>query len=252
MLALILNTFSERIRSRTFYIVGIIGMIIMLLITTGNGSLTINGRPVTGFEPMVPVALSIIGFVSSLLAVMVSLQTIPNEFGRKTTHLVLIRGIKPWQYMFSLTAGNMLASVFCMLTLYVSLLVFTAAHGEYGLFLPTLFCIAIMSINTMLLSAAVSVLSIKLPVYITGIFGLIIYAAGILRGVLDTLAGTTQGFGRVLAELVLLVIPDLSAVQHQAGNVLTGMPLDTGPLLVSLLQLYIILSLTFFVFRKEV
>jgi ABC-type transport system involved in multi-copper enzyme maturation permease subunit len=252
MLALIRNTFNERIRSKTFYVVGIIGMIIMLLITTGNGNLTINGRKVTGFEQMVPVALSIMGFVSSLLAVMVSLQTIPNEFERKTTHLVLIRGIKPWQYMFSLTAGNMLASVFCMLSLYVSLLIFTAAHGKTGLFLPTFLCVAIMSINTMLLSAAVSVMSIKLPVYITGIFGLIIYVMGILHGVLETLAGTTQGLGRVLADAALFIVPDFSAVQQQASNALTWAPLDPKPLFVSLLQLYIILSLTFVVFRKEV
>ena len=252
MLALIRNTFNERIRSRTFYVVGIIGMVIMLLITTGNGNLTINGKKVTGFEPMVPVALSIIGFVSSLLAVMVSLQTIPNEFERKTTHLVLIRGIKPWQYMFSLTAGNMLASVFCMLSLYVSLLIFTAAHGKIGLFLPTFLCIGIMSINTMLLSAAVSVLSIKLPVYITGIFGLIIYVMGILHGVIDTLAGTTEGFGAVLIKVVMLIVPDFSAVQQQASNALTWIPLDPKPLLLSLLQLYFILALTFVVFRKEV
>ncbi|NLK86096.1 MAG: hypothetical protein GX279_01210 [Clostridiaceae bacterium] len=252
MLALMRNTFNERIRSRTFYVVGIIGMVIMLLITTGNGNLTINGKKVSGFEPMVPVALSIIGFVSSLLAVMVSLQTIPNEFERKTTHLVLIRGIKPWQYMFSLTAGNMLASVFCMLSLYVSLLIFTAAHGKIGLFLPTFLCIAIMSINTMLLSAAVSLLSIKLPVYITGILGLVIYVMGVLHGVLDTLAGTTQGFGRVLADAALFIVPDFSAVQQQASNVLIWMPLDPKPLLVSLLQLYVILSLTFVVFRREV
>jgi ABC-type transport system involved in multi-copper enzyme maturation permease subunit len=252
MLALIQNTFNERIRSRIFYVVGIIGMIIMLLITTGNGNLTINGRKVAGFEPMVPVALSIIGFVSSLLSVMVSLQTIPNEFGRKTTHLVLIRGIKPWQYMFSLTMGNMLSSVFCMLSLYVSLLIFTAAHGKYGLFLPTFLCIAIMSINTMLLSAAVSVLSIKLPVYITGVLGLIIYVAGILHGVLDTFAGTTEGVGTVLADIMLFIVPDFSAVQQQAGNILTNMSLDPKPILVSLLQLYIILSLTFVLFRKEV
>lgn len=252
MLALIRNTFSEKIRGRTFYVVGIIGMIIMLLITTGNGSLTINGRKVAGFERMVPVALSIMGFISSLLAVMVSLQTIPNEFERKTTHLVLIRGIKPWQYMFSLTTGNMLASVFCMLSMYVSLLIFTAAHGKIGLFLPTFLCIAIMSINTMTLSAAVSVLSIKLPVYITGILGLVMYVMGILHGILDTLAGTVQGFGRVLAEAALLIVPDFSAVQQQASNVLTWTPLDPKPLFVSLLQLYIILSLTFVVFRKEV
>jgi membrane associated rhomboid family serine protease len=224
----------------------------MLLITTGKGSLMINGKAVTGFEPMVPVALSIIGFVSSLLAVMVSLQTIPNEFERKTTHLVLIRGINPWQYMFSMTIGNMLASVFCMLSLYLSLLIFTAAHGKFELFVPTFLCIAVMSINTMLLSAAVSVLSIKLPVYITGIIGLIIYVMGILHNALNTLAGTVQGFGAVMTKAALFFIPNFSVVQQQASNILTWTPIDPRPLLVALLQIYIIVSLTFVVFRKEV
>ena len=39
----------------------------MLIITTSEGNLTINGMKVTGFEQMLPVALSITGFVSSLL-----------------------------------------------------------------------------------------------------------------------------------------------------------------------------------------
>lgn len=92
MLALIHNTFRERIRGKTFHVVAFIGMAIMLLVTTGDSNLMINGRKVSGFEQMVPVALSITGFVSGLLAVMVSLRTIPDEFERKTTHLVLVRG----------------------------------------------------------------------------------------------------------------------------------------------------------------
>ena len=78
MYALIVNTFREKIRNKTFYVVLVIGMVVMLLLTTGNSHLTINGRKVTGFEQMVPVALSIMGFVACLLAVMVSIQTIPN------------------------------------------------------------------------------------------------------------------------------------------------------------------------------
>lgn len=252
MIALIHNTFREKIRGKTFYIVSFIGIVIMLMITTGNDNLTINGRKITGFEQMVPVALSLTGFISSLLAVMVSLRTIPDEFERKTTHLVLIRGIKPWQYMFSLTVGNILASLFCMLSLYVSLLVFCAAHGKFGLILPTFFCIVVMGINTAFLSAAVSVISIKAPVYITGIIGLIIYVAGILHGVLDTLAGTAGGVGAALARIVLFFIPDFSAVQQQASNILMDVPVDPGPVLCSLMLLYLVLSSTFVIFRKEV
>ncbi len=252
MLALIHNTFRERIRGKTFYIVGFIGMVIMLFITTGDSNLTINGKKVTGFEQMVPVALSIAGFVSNLLAVMVSLRTIPDEFERKTTHLVLIRGIKPWQYMFSLTVGNILASLFCMFSLNASLAIFCIAYGRLGLIIPAFLSVAIMGINSMFLSAAVSVMSIKAPVYITGITGIFIYAAGILHGVLDTLANTAQGVGAVLARATLFLIPDFSAVQQQASNVLTGAPIDPEPILSSLILLYLAMSLTFVLFRKEV
>jgi ABC-type transport system involved in multi-copper enzyme maturation permease subunit len=252
MLALMHNTFRERIRGKTFYVVAFIGMVIMLLITTGDSNLTINGKKVTGFEQMVPVALSITGFVSSLLAVMISLRTIPDEFERKTTHLVLIRGIKPWQYMFSLTIGNMLASLFCILSLYVSLFIFCAAYGKIALILPTFLCIIVMSINSMFLSAAVSVVSIKTPVYISGIIGIVVYAAGILHGVLDTMANTAQGAGAILSRIILFFIPNFSAVQQQASNILTGAPMDLEPILGSLMLLYLVLSLAFVLFRKEV
>lgn len=252
MLALIHNTFRERIRGKTFHVVVFIGMAIMLLVTTGDSNLMINGRKVSGFEQMVPVALSITGFVSGLLAVMVSLRTIPDEFERKTTHLVLVRGIKPWQYMFSLTVGNMLASLFCMLSFYVSLVVFCVAYGRPGLILPTFLCIIVMSINSLFLSAAVSVVSIRAPVYVAGVAGILVYAAGILHGVLDTLADTAQGVGAAAARILLFLTPDLSAVQQQASNTLTGAPVDPGPVLATLLLLYLVLSLTFVLFRKEV
>jgi hypothetical protein len=183
---------------------------------------------------------------------MVSLRTIPDEFERKTTHLVLIRGIKPWQYMFSLTIGNMLASFSCMLSLYASLFIFCAAYGKLALILPTFLCIIVMSINSMFLSAAVSVISIKAPAYIAGIAGIITYATGILHGVLDTLANTAQGAGAALARIILFLIPDFSAVQQQASNMLTGAPVDPEPILGSLMLLYLVLSLTFVLFRKEV
>ena len=252
MLALIHNTFRERIRGKTFYVVAFIGMVIMLLVTTGDSNLTINGKKITGFEQMVPVALSITGFLSTLLAVMVSLRTIPDEFERKATHLVMIRGIKPWQYMFSLTVGNMLASLFCMLSLYISLCVFCAAYGKLGLILPTFLCIIVMSVNSLFLSAAVSVVSIKSPVYIAGLAGILIYAAGVLHGILDALANTAQGVGAVPARAILFLIPDFSAVQQQASNILTGASVDPEPILGSLMLLYLVLSLTFVLFRKEV
>lgn len=252
MSALIRNAFSEKIRSRTFYIVAFIGMVLMLLITTSNDNLSINGRKVTGFEPMVPVALAIMGFVSCLLAVMISIQTIPNEFERKTIHLVLVRGIKPGRYMFALTIGNILASVSCQLLLTISLYIFCICHGKWNLIPAILLSTLLMTVNTAFLSAAVSLLSIKLPVFVAGISGILLYVTGMLRGVLYILAGRMEGITALPIKGILFFIPDFSAVQSQAAAVLVGNPAELQPVAMSLLLMYAVLSLTFVTFRKEV
>ena len=50
MLALMHNTFRERMRGKACHVVSVIGIVIMLIITTSEGNLTINGMKVTGFE----------------------------------------------------------------------------------------------------------------------------------------------------------------------------------------------------------
>jgi ABC-type transport system involved in multi-copper enzyme maturation permease subunit len=252
MTALIMNTFSEKIRSKTFYIVAFIGMIIMLFVTTNNSSLSINGRKVIGFEQMVPVSLSIISFISCLLAIMVSIQTIPNEFERKTSHLILIRGIKPWQYMFSMTAGNILTNIFCMFLLSISLFLFCIYHGKAELLLYILLSMLLLCVNSIFLSAAVSLLSIKLPAFAAGIAGILIYVLGILHGILYTFVGTAEGITALAAKTLLFITPDFSAVQEQASAILVGNPVDLQPVVGILLLTYMVISLVLVTFRKEV
>lgn len=252
MCALIINTFREKLRNKTFYIVLIIGMVLMLVLTTNNSHLTINGRKVSGFEQMVPVALSIMGFVACLLSIMVSIQTIPNEFERRTTHLVLVRGVKPWQYMFALTSGNIAAGIFCILLLSFSLILFCLFYGKFELIPSVFLCSLLLGINSAFLCAAVSVLTIKLPVFAAGIGGVLIYAAGILHGILDAVAAASEGFAASIIKILLFFIPDFAAIQGQASAVLVGGSVDLQPVAAGLLLIYLFLSLTFITFRKEV
>lgn len=252
MTALIMNTFNEKIRNKTFYIVGFTGMVLMLLITTNNNSLSINGRKVNGFEQMVPVSLSIISFISCLLAIMISIQTIPNEFERKTSHLILIRGIKPWQYMFSMTVGNIMTSIFCMLLLSVSLFLFCIYHGKAGLLLYIVLSMVLLCVNSIFLSALVSLLSIKMPAFAAGIAGVLIYVLGMLHGILYPFVETAEGITALLAKIILFFTPDFSAIQGQAASLLTGSPVDMQAVTIALLLTYIVLTLTFVTFRKEV
>jgi ABC-type transport system involved in multi-copper enzyme maturation permease subunit len=251
MLAITMNIFKEKIRNKALYITGIAGFILMLVISTGNG-LTINGQTIHQFEDRVPVAMSIMQFLGSLLAIMISLQTIPNEFERKTTHLVLTRGVKRWQYMFSLTAGNIFTSVVFTLSIYSSLIIFCLVLGKGNLLLHTLASILVLSVNIMLLSGVVSVLSIRVPGFINGIIGLALYFLGVFHNLLETVSLALEGVEGALLQVCLWLIPNFSEVQKQASNILLGRTVDIVPVLAQLLFLYVVLALTFLPVRKEV
>lgn len=110
----------------------------------------------------------------------------------------------------------------------------------------------ILCINSTFLSAAVSLLSIKLPAFVTGIAGILIYVFGMLHGILYVFAGTAEGVAALLMRSILFFTPDFSAVQGQASALLVGNPPDLQPIAVSLLLTYAVLSLVFITFRKEV
>lgn len=252
MHVLIENTLREKLRNKTFYIVAFAGMILMLLITANNSHLSINGQKVTSFEQMIPVAMSIEIFLSSLLSVLISLPTIPNEFERKTTHLILVRGIKPGQYMFGMTMGNIVSSVFSMFLLTVSLYLFCLYHGKAAMLPAVLLSTLVLCVIPVFLSAVVSLLSIRLPSFVSAIAGILLYVCGILHGILYVFASTAEGAIAGLVKVLLFFTPDFSEVQTQASSVLTGGSVDLQPVAASLLLAYMVLSLTFVVFRKEV
>lgn len=251
MITLIFNTFKEKVRSKTLYITGIIGIVLMILITTGDG-LSINGQKILSFQQRVPVAMTLINLIGCLLAVMISMHTIPNEFERKTTHLILVRGIKPWQYMFSMTVGNVVTSMICIVTLYGSLILFCLILGKGSFLILTMGSILILSLNVILLSCIVSVLSIKVPVFINGVVCILIYFLGVFHDMLSVAAGVMRGTFGMLARFIVNIIPDFAAVQKEASNLLLSIPVDIYPILIQLLYIYIVLSFSFILFRKEV
>ena len=104
----------------------------------------------------------------------------------------------------------------------------------------------------MLLSGIVSVLSIRVPGFINGIVGLILYFLGVFHSLLETVSNVLEGAKGTLLQTCLWLIPNVSEVQRQASNILLSRTVDIVPVLVQLLFLYIVLGLTFLPVRKEV
>lgn len=251
MMPIIQIVIKEKLRNKVIYVFGILGAILMVLISTGNG-LSINGIKITNFEQRVPVAVSINSFVGCLTAIVISLQTIPNEIERKTTHLVLSRRVERGRYMFALSMGNISASVMTMFALNLSLFVFIILLGRYDLMVSVLWSTMIMTINVITLSAIVSTLSIRVPLFINAILSICIYFLGVFHNLLSTLSNTVEGFSGQVYQFLLILIPNFSSVQKQAAGALINSSIDFYPLVVQLIFAYVAVTLSFIVFRQEV
>jgi ABC-type transport system involved in multi-copper enzyme maturation permease subunit len=242
---------KEKLRSKIIYVFGLLGALLMVLISTGNG-LSINGIKVTDFEQRVPVAIAMNSFVGCITAIVISLQTIPNEIERKTTHLILSRKVERGVYMFSLSMGNIVASVMSMFALNISLFVFIALLGRVELMVSVLWSTLIMSINVIVLSAIVSALSIRVPLFINAILILGIYFLGVFHNLLSTLTSTVEGPSGLVFGVLLNFIPNFSAVQKQAASALINLSVDFYPLVVQLIFAYAAVTLSLFMFKQEV
>lgn len=242
---------KEKLRSKIIYVFGLLGALLMVLISTGNG-LSINGIKVTDFEQRVPVAIAMNSFVGCITAIVISLQTIPNEIERKTTHLILSRKVERGEYMFSLSMGNIVASVMSMFALNISLFIFIALLGRVELMVSVLWSTLIMSINVIVLSAIVSALSIRIPLFINAILTLGIYFLGVFHNLLSTLTSTVEGPSGLVFGILLNFIPNFSAVQKQATSALINLSVDFYPLVVQLIFAYVAVTLSLFMFKQEV
>ncbi len=250
MMSIAMNVLKEKSRSKTLYILAVIGAVFMLLISTGDG-LSINGVKVDSFEQRVPVALAINTFIGALIGMMSALQTIPNEIERKTDHLILSRGVKRWEFMISLALGNLLTALVAVFAVNFSLGIFVLILGRAGLMFRVVFSIIIISINVLALSGIVSALSVRIPSTVTAILAIMIYFVGMLHRLLSTFAHSIEGPAGVILSTVMKVMPSFVEVQAQASNALLGKPVDPYPILLMALYVYAGLSLTMIFGRKE-
>jgi len=83
-----INALKERIRRKELYIIIIIGIVLLLLLGSGNASMSINGVAITDFSNVFIILHITVNAVTCLLAMIISLKTIPNEYSRKTSHLI--------------------------------------------------------------------------------------------------------------------------------------------------------------------
>ncbi|MGL4738519.1 MAG: hypothetical protein ACRCW2_13795 [Cellulosilyticaceae bacterium] len=237
---IMMSAMREKMRRKELYIVTGIGIVLILLFTTGKGTLSINGIPITDYENLLPILLVVVNALGGGLAIALSMGTIPQEYARQTSHLVWVRGVSQLRYHGELTLANMLSSGIAVGIMYSSIIGLTLTKDVTmnGWELGGAFIL--LALNTMLVSLFVSVLSIKLSGPMVGVIALGCYGIGLFHSGLSFLTGTITGISRSVLEVVLRIVPDLSALQNEASHLLSGKDVALHVVLRSLLMLYVL------------
>lgn len=240
---------KEKIRRKELYIVSVIGVLILLFFGTGDGALSINGVAITDYRILAPILLTVVNAINCMLAVAMSLGTIPREYERGTSHLVWIRKVPQWRYHGELAFANVAAGLVSQAILFMPLLGFMLMNRRADQLWKLLPAYLILGINVAVVGMLTSVLSILLPIFAAGAVSCAVALAGIFHSVLETLKDMVGGFGGEMIRYALKLIPSLHDIQAQAGNVIYGGKLDFHVILTGLLAIYLYTVLLFLLRR---
>ncbi|MCM1179643.1 MAG: hypothetical protein NC347_05255 [Clostridium sp.] len=243
---------KEKIRKKVLYIVSLIGVLILLLFSTGTGSISINGEEVTDYRILAPVLLKVLYVISCMLAVVLSLDTIPNEYERQTSHLVLIRKVGQAKYHGMLTIANIMAGLLAEAILYAAFLLFMLSQKQGSSIWRLAPAFLISAVGVALVCVMTSWLSVVLPKFFAGTVSAVIALAGVFYNMLELLNSIIGGFGGKMLKGILYIVPELHGIQEQAGSVLTGGAVDVHLLLKGLLWIYIFAVFLALCRRREV
>ncbi|MDD6307048.1 MAG: hypothetical protein PUA75_08965 [Clostridiales bacterium] len=244
------NAFKERMRRKELYIVVGIGIFILLLCGSGTGTITIDGEPITSFDNMFMVLHTMMNAVGCILAVVLSIRTIPNEYERRNSHLIWVRGISQTTYHAGLTLANIFSAMMAMGILYLALAGYIVINSRMDYLACMIPAFLIVCVNVAVASILTSVLSIKLPGMVAGMIGFVVVFVGILHGVLDVYKNIAGGVAGIVLRGLLMMLPDMNGIQAQAQNLMARKTVNVHVILVGVLAIYVI-SIGLFVCKKK-
>lgn len=252
MTAILCNSLREKIRKKVLYVVAGFTVLLIILVSSGSSKLLINGVAITSFEAMAPVLITLINVIGGVMAVVLSVNTIPNEYERKTSHLILIRGISQKNYHLALAVSNIIVSIASIGIMYLGVIIYSLLKQKinyviqlFPAFLILCMCIAIVSLFT-------SAISICVPMMFAIVLSIGFYLLGVFHGFIRVFSFLLGGFFGAFVKYLMYLIPDLSGIQKQSTAVLLNRSLDIHCLLGGLLAIYILISLLLILPKKEI
>ncbi len=245
-----LNVIREKIRKKMLYITTILGIVVVMIFSTDMGSLTIGGKNIKDYYVLIPILINIVNFLAGAIALAMSISTVPNEYERRTSHLIWSRGVSQSRYHMGLAMGNVLVSWISGIILYLTLGVFAIVNSYTNIIAMIIAASIFMLIYTAIICMLTTALSIKLPTVVTGVIMIVLFAGGAFRSILKLLAAALTGTGGTVLKKLIGFIPDLSGISKQGGNLIQGKPVNVHVIVIGLLFIWIA-GLGILVFRRK-
>lgn len=231
------NVVRENLRNKVLYLLAFLGILTVAALLLG-GTVQVQdegGGPAVNLTDSllgtVQIGFTIIGLFSAVVAVVLSMNTVPREFERKTIHLLLVRPVERWQVALELLLGNVLTALALYALLSFGLVLVLAARGANAHYLLSLVPgLLTLSLNVAFTACLTTLLSARLPGAVTAFLGLDVYVAGALRGVIDLglqmkisalERGASAAFWEVLRSIVLRFVPPVNEIAAEAAKCLT-------------------------------
>ena len=248
---IVLNVAREKIRKKMLYITTILGIIAVVIFSSDMGSLTVGGRSFNDYYVLIPILINIVNFLSGAIALAMSVSTVPNEYERRTSHLIWSRGISQSRYHMNLAIGNVLISWLSGIILYITLGIFAVVNGYTNMLGYIAAAVPLMMIYTAIICMLTTAFSIKLAPVVTGVIMIILFICVSFRNLLILLSAAVTGFGGKVLKRVIMLFPDLAGLSRQAGNLVQGKQINVHVIVMGLLIVWIAgLGILFFR-RKE-
>ncbi|MBD5531838.1 MAG: hypothetical protein HDQ98_06500 [Lachnospiraceae bacterium] len=246
-----LTAFKEKLLRKELYIISVIAILILVIFSSGTGTITVGGEPITGYKMLAPILLTVVNAFACVFAVITGLGTIPAEYERKTSHLIWIRNVPQYDYHGEMALANIMSGMCCEGILFCAMTVFIITNGKGGEAWRLIPAFLMVGVNVAAVSIIATALSIVFSKTVAGTVAAVYAVAGIFHELLLTLKDVIGGIGGDIVRFVLKLIPDLNDVQTQAGNMLIGKSVDLHTIFAVLLAAYAFSMLILFYKRKE-
>lgn len=245
------TAFREKLLRKELYIISVIAILILVIFSSGTGTITVDGEAITGYKMLAPILLTVVNAFTCIFAVITSLGTIPAEYERKTSHLIWIRNVPQYRYHGGLALANIMSGVCCEGILFCAMTIFVITSGKGGEDWRLIPAFLTVGANVAAVCIITTALSIVFSKMVAGAVAAVYAVAGIFHELLLTLKDVIGGLGGDIVRYALKLIPDLNDVQTQAGNMLTGKNVDPHTIFAVLLAAYAFSMLILFYKRRE-